>query len=149
MTTEQACKADIIYLAVPFTSYKTVAKQLTDWTGKIIVDLTNAFHVSRNELGERLSSEVIAEAFTGALLVKGFNHLPAAKLGTSAASEGPQVVFLSSNDADASAAVAKVAGQLGFAPVELGRLDQGGVPLHIVNGRPGGLIFQNLAKVAN
>ncbi len=89
-------------------------------------------------------------AFTGARLVKGFNHLPATQLGTSSASsKEPQVAFVSSNDADASAAIAKIAGQLGFAPVELGRLDQGGVPLHIVNERPGGLVFQNLAKLAN
>lgn len=119
-TTEEACKADIIYLAVPFNSYQAVAKQFTNWAGKIIVDLTNAFHVNADELGERLSSEVIAQAFRGARLVKGFNHLPAAQLGTSTtSSEEPQVVFLSSNDAAASAAIAKVAGQLGFAPVSL------------------------------
>ena len=56
-----------------------------------------------------------------------------------------QAVFLSSNDAEASASVAEVVKQLGFAPVELGRLDQGGVALHVVNGQPGGLLFQNLA----
>ena len=37
--------------------------------------------------------------------------------------------------------------QLGFAPVELGRLDQGGTPLHFVGGQPGGLLFQNLEKL--
>jgi predicted dinucleotide-binding enzyme len=56
-------------------------------------------------------------------------------------------VFVSSNDADASAKVAAVATQLGFAPVELGKLAEGGVPLHAVNGEPGGLLFQNLAKI--
>jgi 8-hydroxy-5-deazaflavin:NADPH oxidoreductase len=56
-------------------------------------------------------------------------------------------VFLSSDDADASATVASLATQLGFAPVDLGRLDQGGVPLHFVHGKPGGLLFQNLEKL--
>jgi hypothetical protein len=56
-------------------------------------------------------------------------------------------VFVSSNDADASTSVAAVATPLDFAPVELGRLDQGGKPLHVLGGRPGGLLFQNLAKV--
>jgi predicted dinucleotide-binding enzyme len=61
--------------------------------------------------------------------VKAFNHLPADQLGTNTAVAGQrQAVFLSSNDADASAIVATLATQLGFAPVELGRLHQGGVP---------------------
>ncbi|HVH86456.1 MAG TPA: NAD(P)-binding domain-containing protein [Terriglobales bacterium] len=59
---------------------------------------------------------------------------------------GPNVV-VSSNDADASTIVAAVAEQLGFAPVELGRLDQGGAPLHFVGRQPGGLLFQNLEKL--
>jgi hypothetical protein len=40
-----------------------------------------------------------------------------------------------------------VATQLGFAPVELGRRDKGGVPLHVLGGQPGGLLFQNLVKL--
>ena len=77
--------------------------------------------------------------------MKGFNHLPAAQLGTGDI-DGKQVVFLSSNDPVASAEIAGVAEKLGVAPVQLGSLKQGGAPLHIVNGKPGGLIFQNLFK---
>ncbi len=101
------------------------------------------------ELAGRLSSEVVAQAFTGARLVKAFNHLPAAQLGTNLPLDGQwQAVLISSNDPAASASVAEVAKRLGFAPVELGRLDQGGgVPLHVVNGEPGGLLFQNLAAL--
>ncbi|MGH9608758.1 MAG: NADP oxidoreductase coenzyme, partial [Bryobacteraceae bacterium] len=100
------------------------------------------------ELGGLLSSEVVSQAFVGACVVKAFNHLPAAQLGTNSSPDGQrQAVFLSSNDADASASVASVATQLGFAPVELGRIDEGGVPLHFVGGQPGGLLFQNLVKL--
>lgn len=55
-------------------------------------------------------------------------------------------MFVSSNDAGASATVAALATELGFAPVELGKLDLGGTPLHVLNGKPGGLLFQNLVK---
>ena len=144
-TLAEACTADILWLAVPFKAFENVARQAEDWTGHIVVDLTNAFGVSAQELGGRVSSEAVATAFPGAKLVKGFNHLPAAKLGSNS-STGQQVVFLSSNDAEASSEIAAVAGQLGFAAIQLGRLDQGGVPLHIVDGKPGGLIFQNLIK---
>jgi 8-hydroxy-5-deazaflavin:NADPH oxidoreductase len=145
---QDACEAEIIFLAVPFTAHQDVAKQFEQWNGKIVVDTTNVFHVAPEELGGLLSSEIVSKAFVGARLVKGFNHLPAAQLGTNPPVEGQrQAVFLSSNDADASATVAAVATQLGFAPIELGRLDQGGVPLHVVAGQPGGILFQNLVKL--
>ena len=145
---QDTSKAEIIFLAVPFPAYKDVAKQLDNWNGKVVVDATNALRVPPEQLGGLLSSEVVSQAFVGARLVKAFNHLPAAQLGTNPSVEGQQqVVFVSSNDADASARIAAVATQLGFAPVELGRLDQGGVPLHVLGGKPGGLLFQNLAKL--
>jgi hypothetical protein len=145
-TVEEAYEADMIFLAFPFSAHKDVAKRFKQWSGKIVVDVTNAFHAAPEELGDLLSSEVIAKAFTGSRLVKAFNHLPIVQLGTGASRE-KQVVFVSSDDANASATVAGVATQLGFAPVELGRLNQGGTPLHVVDGRPGGLLFQNLFKL--
>jgi 8-hydroxy-5-deazaflavin:NADPH oxidoreductase len=145
---QDACQAQMIFLAVPFPAHKDVAKQFERWNGKIVVDVTNALHVAPEELGGLLSSEVVSQAFVGARLVKAFNHLPAAQLGTNPSLEGQrQVVFVSSNVTDASATVAAVATELGFAPVELGRLDKGGAPLHVLGGRPGGLLFQNLVKL--
>ena len=144
---QDAHKADMIFLAVPFSAYKDIAKQIKEWNRKIVVDVTNAFHVAPGELGDRLSSEVLSEAFSGARVVKAFNHLPAEQLGTNPDGQLPQAVFISSNDAHGSAAVATVASQLGFAPIELGRLDEGGVPLHVLSGKPGGLLLQNLVKV--
>jgi hypothetical protein len=55
---------------------------------------------------------------------------------------------LASHTDPESCVVSREAGiQLGFAPVELGRLDKGGVPLHVLGGLPGGLLFQNLVKL--
>ena len=145
---QEACEAEIIFLAVPFPAHKDVAKQVKHWNGKIVVDVTNTFHFAPKELGGLVSSEVVSQAFVGARLVKAFNHLPAKELGTNPSLPGQrQVVFVSSNDADASTSVAAVANQLGFAPVELGRLDEGGAPLHVLGGQPGGLLFQNLVKL--
>lgn len=148
---EEAYKADVIFIAVPFPAHNALAKRFEQWNGKTLVDVTNTLDLTpqeRDELGGQLSSEVVAEAFVGAKLVKAFNHLPATRLGSNPPVTGQrQVVFVSSNDADASAAVAAVAVELGFAPIELGRLDQGGVALHVVDGQPGGLLFQNLVKL--
>ena len=142
-----AYEAEMIFLAVPFSAHENVAKQRGQWNGKIVVDVTNAFHVAPEELGDRLSSEIVSAAFAGARVVKAFNHLPADQLGTNPSHE-KQVVFVSSNDADAGAEVAAVATRLGFAPVELGRLEKGGAALHVSGGIPGGLLFQNLVKAA-
>jgi 8-hydroxy-5-deazaflavin:NADPH oxidoreductase len=142
----EAYEAEVIFLAVPFSAYKDVARQRKQWNSKIIVDTMNTFHTCPEELGGRLSSELVSEAFAGAYLVKGFNHLPAEQLGAKPSLPSQrQAIFLSSNETDACKTVAALARELGFAPVELGRLDQGGVPLHLVGGRPGGLLFQNLA----
>jgi predicted dinucleotide-binding enzyme len=143
----EAYEAEVIFLAVPFSAYEDVARQREQWNGKIIVDTMNTFHTRPEELRGRLSSELVSETFVGSHLVKGFNHLPAEQLGVSPSLPSQrQAIFLSSNDTDASKTVAALARELGFAPVELGRLDQGGVPLHVVGGRPGGLLFQNLAN---
>ena len=145
---QDAHEAGMIFLAVPFPAHKEVAKQFKTWKGKIVVDVTNALEVAPKDLGGRLSSEIVSKAFVGARLVKAFNHLPAAQLGTNRSRKRKrQVVFVSSNDAGASATVAKVATRLGFAPIELGRLDEGGVPLHALDGHPGGLLFQNLEEL--
>src|ERR1700740_307243 len=97
-----ALEADTIILAVPFGGHREVAKALPSWKGKTVIDATNAFGVPPEELGGLLSSACVAKAFTGAKLVKGFNHLGAAILATDPAPEGGhRVVFLSSDDEDA------------------------------------------------
>ncbi|MGH8117151.1 MAG: hypothetical protein ACREPJ_07585 [Rhodanobacteraceae bacterium] len=117
-----------------------------------MVDVTNALNLPaemwKTELRGRLSFEINAGYVPGAKLVKAFNHLPVTQLGTNPSVDGQrQVVFVSSNDADASTTIAALATRLGFAPVELGRLDQGGAALHVLDGKPGGLAFQNLVKI--
>jgi predicted dinucleotide-binding enzyme len=79
-TLAEAVKADIVFLAVRFEAHPDVAKALPNWQGKIIVDVTNAYGVPPEKLGGQPSSKFVAQAFAGARLVKGFNHLVAAVL---------------------------------------------------------------------
>src|ERR1700735_2282789 len=109
-----ALEADTIILAVPFGEHREVAKALPSWKGKTVIDTMNAFPVPE-ELDGLPSSAFVAKAFTGARLVKGFNHLGATKLATNPNVEGGhRVVFLSSDDEDAVAPVVDLAKQLGF-----------------------------------
>ena len=143
----EALEADTIILATPFWEHREVAKALPSWEGKTVIDATNVFGVPPEELDGLPSSAFAAKAFTGARFVKGFNHLIAGVLATDPAVEGGhRVVFLSSDDEDATAPVAALAKQLGFAPIMLGKFDQGGALVHARDRIWGPLIFQDLFK---
>jgi predicted dinucleotide-binding enzyme len=146
-TLADAVKADIIFLAVRFQQHREVAKALPTWQGKTIVDVTNAYGVPPEELEGQLSSEFVAQVFTGGRLVKGFNHLAAAILGQDPAVHGgKRVVFLASNDDDAAAEIGALAENLGFAPIELGGLSEGGLLVQSRSNSWGHLIFKDLVK---
>ena len=146
-TLAEAVKADVIFLAVRFESHPDVAKALPTWQGKIIVDVTNAYGVSSEKLGGQPSAIVVAQAFTGAKLVKGFNHLAAAVIEQDPAVHGgKRVVFLSSDDDGAAAEIAALAENLGFAPIKIGGLSEGGLLVQAHGNSWGQLIFKDLVK---
>jgi len=75
-----ALASDVIFLAIPFTAVEQVRKELPDWTGKTIVDVTNAHYApnaAKDILKGRLSSHYVAEVLPGSRVVKAFNQLPA------------------------------------------------------------------------
>ncbi|MFK3971328.1 NADPH-dependent F420 reductase [Pseudomonas sp. NPDC087358] len=142
-----ALEADIVFLAVRFESHRDVAKALATWKGKTIIDVTNAYGVPPEELGGQPSSRVVAQAFTGARLVRGFNHLGAAVLDQDPAVKGGRrVVFLASDDDHAAADVAALAQRLGFSPITLGGLAEGGLLVQARGNSWGQLIFKDLVK---
>jgi len=76
----------------------------------------------------------------GAHVVKAFNHLEARVLDADPQVEGGQrVLFLAGEDADAKKTVGDLIARLGFAPVDLGGVNEGrlmqfpGGPLAILN----------------
>jgi predicted dinucleotide-binding enzyme len=149
VTLAGAVEADVIFLAVRFESHPDVAKALSDWAGKIIVDVTNTYGIDPAELGGPSSSRVVAQAFAGARLVRGFNHLVAGVLEQDPAVHGGRrVVFLSSDDDGAAVEIATLAEQLGFAPIQLGGLLEGGLLVQTQGKRWGQLIFKDLVSFA-
>ena len=146
-TLAEAVKADVIFLAVRFESHLDVAKTLPSWRGKTIIDVTNAYGVPPEKLGGQPSSKFIAQAFSGAKLVKGFNHLMAATLDQDPAVKGgKRVVFLASDDEDATAQTVTLAETLGFSPIKLGGLSEGGLLVQARGDSWGKLIFKDLVK---
>jgi predicted dinucleotide-binding enzyme len=146
-TLAEAVKADVIFLAVRFESHPDVAKVLPTWQEKIIVDVTNAYGVPPEKLGGLPSAKFVAQAFTGAKLVKGFNHLIASILNQDPAVHGGRrVVFLASDDDGATSEIAALAEDLGFSPIKLGGLSEGGLLVQARGNSWGQLIFKDLVK---
>jgi predicted dinucleotide-binding enzyme len=143
---DEASQSDLIILAIPFLAVESVGRSRPDWNGKTIVDATNAFMLPNSEelLAGRLSTEIVADAFPGAETVKSFNQLPANVLRRDRSAEaGKQVVFVSSNSATASARVAQLVDRLGYSPIELGRVDEGGRLIQARNA----LVLRNLIEL--
>ncbi|MDO6433162.1 NAD(P)-binding domain-containing protein [Flavitalea sp. BT771] len=146
-TLAEAVKADVLFLAVRFESHPDVAKALPSWQGKTIVDVTNAYGVPPEKLGGLPSGKVVAQAFTGGKVVKGFNHLVAAILDQDPAVHGGRrVVFMASDDEGAATEIGALAEKLGFAPIQLGGLSEGGLLVQARGNSWGQLIFKDLVK---
>src|ERR1700688_1183556 len=146
-TLAEAVKAEIVFLAVRFEAHPDVAKALRTWQGKTIVDVTNAYGVPPEDLGGQPSSKFVAQAFTGARLVKGFNHLVADVLDQDPAVHGGRrVVFLASDDDGAADEIGALAENLGFAPIKLGGLSEGWVLVQERGNTWGRVRFQRLSN---
>lgn len=128
-TVAEAANAEIVILAVPWSAVPDVAGA-ADWTGRIVVDVTNQW-VSVNpmvaaDLGDQTGSERNAELLSGARLVKAFNTLYGRiTVQDPRHAEGRLIAFLAGDDAEAKGTVAEFIDSLGFAPVDLGDLAMG------------------------
>lgn len=140
---EEALEADIVILAIPFSAHRDIGKQFANWKNRIVIDAMNTYGVPAQELGDNASTDVVASAFVGASVVKTFNQLPAALLAKDPARDGGrQVMFVWGRDQEANKTVTQLVDQLGFAPISLGTIDDGGKLL----GLGGPLILQNIVK---
>jgi predicted dinucleotide-binding enzyme len=126
---QEAAASPIVVIAVPWTSIPAAVAGLA-WSGRIVVDATNAFllpDMKPAELGGRTSSEIVAELVAGARVVKAANTIAAELLGGDPhEAGGRRVLFLSGDDPAAKAEVAELFQAAGFFPIDLGDLTTGG-----------------------
>ena len=143
MSLQNALQADTIILAIPFMAHTAVASAASNWAGKTVVDAMNTYGVAPDVLADKASSDVVAAAFPGANVVKTLNQLPAKLLAADPADKGGRrTMFVAGNDGTATAAVVQLVADLGFAPIMLGKLNEGGRLLE----KGGPLVLQNLVK---
>jgi 8-hydroxy-5-deazaflavin:NADPH oxidoreductase len=160
-TTEEAAKADIVFVAIRWVDLKRVLGGLPAWNGRIVVDGTNpvewidpdspdakdpgnpldAYGIKPVDLGGRHSSSVVSDLVPGARLVKAFNHLDVNVLHEPEVSGGNRVLFYSGDDLDAKATVRSLIAKAGFFAVDLGALDVGGPLASLPFGPLAGVSF--------
>lgn len=143
VSVKEAAQADLVFVAVNWNRIPAALKDLGPWSGRILVDANNAVEVPSFQavnLGGRASSEVVADLAPGARVVKAFGHLVASVLDADPqANGGRRVLFLSGPDADAKKTVSDLIARLGFAPIDLGGVNEGravqfpGGPLAVLN----------------
>ena len=129
MTAAEALRANTVILAIAFDAVPDAVKGVK-WDSRIVVDATNAIDFpafTPRDLKGRLSTEIVADAVSGARVVKAFNTLPAAILRADpAVFGGRRVLFVSGDDASARTAIVDLVKRLGFAAVNLGSIAEGG-----------------------
>ena len=127
---EVAATADLVVLAVPMHKYRSVDP--TTLAGRLVLDTMNYWQPIDGQLDEfagdpRGSSEVVAEYFAGARLVKTLNHIGYHDLETDARPAGAadRHALAIAGDADAASVVAEVIERFGFDAVYAGPLEAG------------------------
>ena len=141
----EALESEIIFMAIPFPAVEQFGKSLPDWTGKTVVDTTNAHYApgSAEILRGQLSTHYAAEHLPGADVVKAFNQLPANTLAAELDPEvGRRVIFVATDTPEAGDRIAGLVGDLGLAAVHLGRIDEGGRLIQA----PNALVLRNLIE---
>ncbi|AIO35038.1 NAD binding domain of 6-phosphogluconate dehydrogenase family protein [Burkholderia cenocepacia] len=160
-TTEEAAKADIVFVAIRWVDLKRVLGALPAWNGRIVVDGTNpvewiepdspdandpsnplaAYGIKPVDLGGRHSSSVVRDLVPGARLVKAFNHLDVNFLAQPEVAGGNRVLYYSGDDAEAKVSIRSLIEKSGFFAVDLGTLDVGGPLASLPFGPLAGVSF--------
>jgi len=136
-TREEVLGADLVFVAVPWTRLGDAVGGV-DWTGRIVVDCTNALEgpsFKPVNLHGRTSSEAFATYVPGARVVKAFNHtLPHLLAGDPRAEGGRRVLYMAGDDTDAKAELAGIIDRIGFYRIDLGGLRDGGKLIEFPGG---------------
>lgn len=133
VTVREAAGADLVIVAIPFLRVPELVDVVPDWSGRIVIDATNQFaqyeptYAGFVDLGDETGSEWVARHLSGATVIKAFNAMFASYIKVDPHhAEGTQIVFYAGDDAAARTAVAEFVARLGFAPVSVGDLSNGG-----------------------
>jgi predicted dinucleotide-binding enzyme len=120
-----AAGAEVVVLAVPWPAVADAVRSAGDLRGKVLLDCTNPLtaDLSGLEVGTTTSGgEVVARAAPGARVVKIFNTSGSGNMANANYGANKPTMLHAGDDPQAKAVAARLASDIGFAPVDLGPL---------------------------
>lgn len=119
---EAVGRADLVVLAIPFTSAADALVAAGDLTGRIVVDATNPMARPVPD-GHPSGAAWLASTAPGARLVKAFNVLGFEHMDAPTFADGRALLPVCGDDPEARRTVAALAAEVGFEAVEAGGLE--------------------------
>ena len=135
---EAADFGEVIVVSVPYGALPDVGKDLADLIkGKIVIDTCNPFPSRDGEIAdwarEKGAGLASAELLPGALLVRAFNAIGAARMGSAYQEPGVIGMPIAGDDAEAIAVATRLIREIGYEPVLIGGMAMG---KYLIPGTP-------------
>lgn len=128
-----AASQEVVILAVPWLQIEDALDNLPAWENRILIDATNPYTVFEPalvlaDLQGASASTLVAERAPGARVVKAFNSIPMVRFDRDPYQDNlRRVLFLAGDDTEAKTEVGRLIESFGFAAVDLGGLEHGGL----------------------
>ena len=135
---EAAAFGDVVMISVPYRALPDVGKDLADLIkGKTVIDTCNPFVARDGEIAtwarEKGAGLASAELLPGAPIVRAFNAIGAARMGTAHEQPGRIGMPIAGDDPQAVAVASRLIRDIGYEPVLIGGLAMG---KHLMPGTP-------------
>jgi 8-hydroxy-5-deazaflavin:NADPH oxidoreductase len=133
-TEEAATFGEVILLAIPYGKVPDLAQQIGSLENKILIDAGNPYPSRDGDVAQQVIDDesqtatgYVASQFPGAKTVKAFNSIYFKVIEEKAFRSGDDriAVQVCGNDRQAKETVKKLIEDIGFAPQDLGNLNQG------------------------
>lgn len=127
---EAAAFGEVVMVSVPYGALPSVGKDVGDLLkGKVVIDTCNPFSGRDGEIANWARSKgaglASAELLPGARLVRAFNAIGAARMGSAYQEPGRVGMPIAGDDAQAVAVASRLIRDIGYEPVLIGGLAMG------------------------
>ena len=127
---EAAAFGEVVMVSVPYRALPDVGKEVGDLLkGKVVIDTCNPFPGRDGEIADWARKKgaglASAELLPGARLVRAFNAIGSARMGSAYQEPGRVGMPIAGDDARAVAAASRLIRDLGYEPVLIGGLAKG------------------------
>jgi predicted dinucleotide-binding enzyme len=127
---EAAAFGEVLIISVPYRALPDIGKDLADLIkGKVVIDTCNPYLQRDGEIAESAREKgaglATAELLPGARIVRAFNAIGAAKMGSAYRKPGRVGMPIAGDDSQAVEVASSLIREIGYVPVLIGGLEMG------------------------